>query len=168
MAFFVDPVLKLATLSEDRVYRHTLIRRWGDGLPVTFIMLNPSTADADNDDPTIRKCIKFAKRWKYDALFVVNLFDFRATKPKDLFKAPFPISRDCDLALINNCKLTHNLGGKVIAAWGAHGTHLRRDREIKGKLNALLIPLYALHITASGQPGHPLFLPDNTKPFLWT
>jgi hypothetical protein len=76
-----------ATISPCRMFRYALWRRWGSGPYAMFIGLNPSTADEQNDDPTIRRCIGFAQSWGYDALCMANLFAYRATKPTDMKNA---------------------------------------------------------------------------------
>ncbi len=93
-----------ATLSADRIYRYTLTREvdmFGNGEAAMFLMLNPSTADETEDDPTIRRCIGFARRWGYSTLHVANLFAFRATSPADLKMASDPIGPDNDRHLVN-------------------------------------------------------------------
>lgn len=83
---------KPATFDRQRVYRYTLWRRWSEGERyVQFICLNPSTADETNDDPTMRKCVKFAQTWGYDALCMTNLFAYRATDPRVMKAALDPI-----------------------------------------------------------------------------
>lgn len=109
---------KTAIISDCGRYRYQLGRTWSDGPIARFIMLNPSTADATEDDPTIRRCISFAKREGAGAISVVNLFAFRATKPADMMKATDPIGPE------NNDHLREWVGHEfgfaklVIAAWG--------------------------------------------------
>ena len=80
--------LSEAVISQDERHRYSLTRRWGNGPRVCcWIMLNPSTADATTDDPTIRRCVRFTQAWGYDALTVVNLYAWRATDPADLRNA---------------------------------------------------------------------------------
>ena len=93
-SFGENPTGGGALFSECGAFRMMLWRTWSDGPQVTFVMLNPSTADATHDDPTIRRCVGFAKREGFGCLVVVNLFNFRATKPKDLFQASDPIGAD--------------------------------------------------------------------------
>ena len=81
-------MIKSAEFSPDKVYRYELWRIWDEALPVCmFIGLNPSTADETVDDPTIRRCINFAKEWGYGQLVMTNLFAFRATKPAEMMRA---------------------------------------------------------------------------------
>ena len=146
-------------LSQCRTYRYTLWREFGgligDGYAM-FIGLNPSTADEVNDDPTIRRCIAFAKSWGYGALCMTNLFAFRATDPNDMKAAAEPVGPDNDRHLV---ELARN-AGVVVAAWGTHGTYRGRDAIVRS-----LIPnLHCLKKTGAGHPGHPLYLRADLKP----
>lgn len=149
--------------SEDRIYRYTLWRSWGGLFDETgyamFIGLNPSTADETNDDPTIRRCIAFAKAWGFTGLCMTNLFGFRATDPKVMMSFADPVGCDNDSHLLRVAEGA----GIVIAAWGAHGTHLRRDEHVK----ALIPNLHYLRLTKDGHPGHPLYLPKDLTPISW-
>lgn len=148
----------LAVLSEDRVYRYFLSRHWGlSGKKIAFIGLNPSTADAENDDPTIRRCIAFAKTFGGTSLSMVNLFAHRATNPGELLVAKDPVGPDNDYWL-EKIILSSDL---VIAAWGNHGSLLDRNKIIEAKFSS---HLYALSITKQGMPGHPLYLRSEAKP----
>lgn len=121
-----------------------------------FIGLNPSTADEVNDDPTIRRCIAFAKSWGYGSLCMTNLFAFQATKPDDMKAAADPVGPDNDRHLIELARGA----GVVIAAWGANGTHLGRNVIVRS-----MIPnLHCLKKTSAGHPGHPLYLRADLKP----
>jgi hypothetical protein len=146
-------------LSPCRTYRYTLWREFGDqggdGYAM-FIGLNPSTADEVNDDPTIRRCIAFAKSWGYGALCMANLFAFRATEPADMFAADDPVGPDNDSYLV---KLAQD-AGVVVAAWGTNGIHMARDRAVRD----LLPNLQCLRKTQAGHPGHPLYLPGDLRP----
>lgn len=148
-----------ATLSPCRAYRYSLWRRWGRGPYAMFIGLNPSTADETHDDPTIRRCVAFARAWGYDALCMTNLFAYRATVPADMMKAVEPVGGDNDEALTDLARGA----GVVVAAWGAQGTYQRRDQAVR-----LLVPgLNYLKLTKAGQPGHPLYLPASLRPVPW-
>lgn len=152
-----------AELSDCGRYRFMLWRRWDKSKArATFIMLNPSTADADNDDPTIRRCIGFARTWGYGGLRVVNLYAFRATKPADLWKATDPVGAG-NLSWIERAV---DPEGITVAAWGAHA----RDaevREVRGLFYDMGIPLHALKLTKDGQPGHPLYIAADTAPTVY-
>lgn len=121
-----------------------------------FVGLNPSTADETLDDPTIRRCVGFAKDWGYSGLCMTNLFAFRATDPAKMLAAPDPVGPDNDKVLQ---ELAQN-AGVVVAAWGTHGAHLKRDAHVR----SLLPRLHCLWLTKAGFPGHPLYLPKNLTP----
>ena len=147
-----------AIFSEDRVYRYSLYRDWPmkdarDGTPV-FIGLNPSTADEVKDDPTIRRCKGFAKSWGYRGMFMLNLFAFRATNPREMLKAPYPIGPDNNHWLIT---LTQE-APTVIAAWGRLGKHLGRDRQVLALLGRIH------QIGKANYPRHPLYLKSSLLP----
>lgn len=136
-------------------------RKIGHPKSVVFVMLNPSTADGEKDDPTIRRCVAFAKSWNYERIEVVNLFAFRATRPSELLALNHksdPVgwenqqhveSAVCDDALI-------------ICAWGEHGSHIGQDETMLGWLAHK--ETYALGLTAAGHPRHPLYLKSDAKP----
>lgn len=165
--YFEHDPLSGAVLSNCERYRYLLWRRWNPDRPgqqlVTFIMLNPSTADATKDDPTIRKCIGFAKRWDFDGILIVNLFAFRATQPADLKREPSPVDEGpgwsngtndnyIELA-VENCQ-------RVICAWGNHGSLLQRSEKIRRKL-LLNYPNRAFSLgplTKVIEPKHPLYV----------
>lgn len=144
-------MMRQTILSPDRAYRYALWREWigGEGY-VMFIGLNPSTADETNDDPTIRRCIRFAKDWGFSALCMTNLFAFRATDPKVMMLAPEPVGRDNDAHLLD----IYNGASLVVAAWGVGGVHLGRDRKVCNTLGAM----DCLGLTKGGHPRHPLYV----------
>jgi len=148
---------KSAVLSPCRRYRYELWRRWSNEPTCVFIGLNPSTADATQDDPTIRKCVGYAKRWGYGALCMVNLFAFRATKPSDMLVAEDPVGPENNITL---GRLALN-SARIIAAWGNHGRHLSRDARVMD----MLPQLYCLKVNQDGSPAHPLYLPGSVVPF---
>lgn len=164
---FDRPPTSYANLSDCGTYRYTLGRRWDDGPTVVFVMLNPSTADASQDDPTIRRCIGFAKAFGYGALHVVNLYAFRATKPADLWKAADPIGPENDETLRSTFLTAHGEGSLVIAAWGANAAPLRA-RFAHVIARAAGVTLTALGVTKDGAPRHPLYLPASAEPMPWT
>ncbi len=152
---------KSASFSKCRGYRYLLTRTWDEGKGfVKFIALNPSTADETDDDPTIRRCMGFANKWGYGGIAMINLFAFRATEPKEMMSAPFPIGEaernEHTLKMANICNL-------VIAAWGNDGSYMNQDKIAKKLVNKL----HCLRINKSGQPAHPLYLPGDLKPILW-
>lgn len=144
-------------LSADRLYRYALWREWigGEGYAM-FIGLNPSTADETQDDPTIRRCISFAKAWGYSGLCMTNLFAYRATKPVDMKAASDPVGSENNVHLLTLAEGA----GVIVAAWGANGTFKERDAEVK----RLLPNLHCLSLTKDGHPGHPLYLLKTLTP----
>lgn len=121
-----------------------------------IIGLNPSTADEKEDDPTITRCIEFARSWGYGGLCMANLFAFRATEPADMFAASNPIGPGNDEWLI---RLAEG-AGVVVAAWGNGGLHLGRSNDVK----QLLTDLHGLKINKTGEPAHPLYLKASLRP----
>lgn len=154
-------VRKDALISPCGLYRYWLLREWDPARPaLAFIMLNPSTADAEDDDPTIRRCMGFARRDGYGGIFVANLFAFRATDPMALKGAPDPVGPDNDAGLIQNLlTLPIRAAGAIVAAWGA-GCRIRgeRDRFVRGQAAMRGVPLHHLGLTKDGHPKHPLYL----------
>jgi len=151
-----------AVISDCGLYRYALWRHWDDRPRALFIMLNPSTADAEIDDPTIRRCIGFAKSWGLGGVRVVNLYPFRATKPTDLWLAAVPEG----YGNISYIEQAVDPAGICIAAWGAHGKE-NRIREVRNLFQRISTTLYALKLTKDGQPGHPLYLAANTIPVVY-
>jgi hypothetical protein len=124
-------------------------------------MLNPSTADHRVDDPTIRRCMGFARRWGYGSLVVVNLFAFRTPSPALLARAPAPVGPQNDQYLRAARRRTQD----IVVAWGTHGSLHGRDRvviELLGRRRRR--PLLCLGTTAHGYPRHPLYLQKSTSP----
>lgn len=150
-----------ATFSRCGKYRYTLWRSWGNLFSkefsyAMFIGLNPSTADEAKDDPTIRRCIGYARKWGYGGLCMTNLFAYRATLPKDMKAADDPIGPDNDRSLVDMAKGA----GVIIASWGIHGAHVGRDKKVMEMIPRLSV----LKLTKDGYPAHPLYLPGELKP----
>lgn len=130
---------------------------------VCFIMLNPSTADSFEDDPTIRRCIGFAKSWEYGGIYVVNLFAYRATNPKDLLNAPDPIGQ-------NNWRYIQqytSVSEKIICAWGNHSIVKKISKKFPNYNPPVSKTLFCLGKNSKGDPKHPLYLKKNLKPILF-
>lgn len=145
-----------ATISDCGKYRYTLSRVWDMALPqMGFVMLNPSVADADADDPTIRKCIGFAKRAGCGGINVVNLFAFRATDPADLRKAGYPVGPDNDTHVARSMDASY----LAVCAWGANARNLARPAQVLEMLRKRSVHLVALRLLAGNVPAHPLMLP---------
>lgn len=144
----------------DGVYRYALFRCWNKSKPhVLFIALNPSTATAINDDPTVRRCMAYARSWGFGGLAIGNLFAYRARDPRRLFLARDPVGPKNDdflRALAANAST-------VVAAWGNGGVYLDRAAAVR----AMLSRLHYLRLTQRGQPAHPLYLPKSVWPRQW-
>ena len=151
---------KNAILSEDRKYRYVLSRIWDETKPkVMIIGLNPSTADETEDDPTIGRCISFSKSWGYGGVYMLNLFAFRATQPKDMFNAQNPIGLENNSYIEIYSKKVE----KIVCAWGNHGTYKNRGNEIREKFDKL----FYLKLNQTGEPAHPLYLKSELVPKKW-
>lgn len=155
-----------ARISSDNIYRYLLWRQWGansDSESCLFVMLNPSTANANLDDPTIRRCVGFAKYHGYEHLVVANLFAYRATKPSDLFNCTAigvdPVGWQNQKFLAESARRA----GLIICAWGAHGGFMGQEETVRGWLQDTGKPLYALGLTKGGHPRHPLYIPASTQ-----
>lgn len=166
-----------AVISECGLYRYRLERTWHRGAGVVcWIMLNPSTATAEQDDPTIRRCVSFARSWGAGGIVVVNLFAYRATDPKTLFDVFYrkqfsgpdgavcyhngdPVGPENDAAILDAA-----IGSPaVVAAWGAHGVMMLRDAHVLDLLWGYGIRPQCLGLTKDGQPRHPLYVSGATK-----
>lgn len=152
--FILCGVKRSATYSPCEKYRYTLRIVWDESLPVAaFIGLNPSTATEFQDDPTIRRCRKFAEREGCGGMLMVNLFAYRATMPADMKIQADPIGEGNRLAeFLDTCSGPH------IACWGTHGSHLDRGAFIAPLFRELL----CFGKNSDGSPKHPLYLKSST------
>ena len=154
-----------AIFSECGRYRYRLTRQLGIQAPLcTFVMLNPSTATAEQDDPTIRRCIGFARAMGCGRLVVANIFAWRATKPADMRAAADPVGPENDAHIEQIARETAETGGKLICAWGTHGAFHDRDRDVMAILATLPIEPMSLGETKENFPRHPLYLPRDWRP----
>lgn len=156
---WLPAVRSSATLSDCGLFRWRLGRHWteDDAPYLAYVMLNPSTADATANDPTIIRCMHFARAHGFGGIEVVNLFAWRATKPADLKRAGFPVGDQCDYYIE---QVAAGAGG-VCVAWGAHAAHPAVEARVQQVMPILWrqhVQPQCLHITASGFPGHPLML----------
>ena len=155
------PTVEPATFSPDRLYRYTLQRRVSlDPGICAFCMLNPSTADEEQDDPTIRRCMGFARAWGYGTLLVVNLFALRATDPRALKEAIYPVGPN------NNQAIRDAVGraDRFVMAWGNGGTLYGRADTVRVLINLSQHVVYDLGTTKAGEPRHPLYIPKSQAP----
>ena len=145
---------KQAVISEDGKYRYQLSRTWDEEKPkVLFLMLNPSTADANIDDPTIRRVVNFASSWGYGGVFVGNLYALRSTDPAALGTADDPIGKDN----LHHVKTLVGMTDRVVYAWG------NKKKEPEWLCNLVDKP-YCIDISKEGIPKHPLYLKKELQP----
>lgn len=158
-----------ATLSPCSRYRYRLGRRWRPGGTVVFVMLNPSTADAVDTDPTITRCVGFAHRWGHGAIDVVNLFAWRETHPRALAGVEDLVGPDNDAAIVEATAVAD----AVVLAWGSllklPASVRRLARERAAVVRHQLVGRVASHLglTADGEPRHPLFVRGDQAPTRW-
>ena len=148
-----------ARFSRCGCYRYRLERQW-DPLrqTVAFLMLNPSTADASSTDPTLRRCIAFARSWGFGGLVVGNLFALRSSNPGRLYEEADPVGPENDRYL---CEMSESCD-RIVCGWGRHGAYLGRASDVCGMLATS--KLYALKFTAGGHPSHPLYISGTAEP----
>ena len=140
--------------SPDRRYRYVLWREWGLAAHspyVMFVGLNSSTANEDENDPTIRRCIGFTKAWGFSALCMTNLFAYAARDPREMKRQSDPVGPENDVWL-ERCAKDSSL---IIIAWGVHGKYKDRDRAVERLLSYR--DLYCVGLTKDGHPRHPLY-----------
>lgn len=163
-----------ATFSPCGTWRYSLTRDLppqlldGQGYSMTvctFVMLNPSTADAEQDDPTIRRCIRFARDWGFTRLKVVNLYAYRTPSPHAMWEEQ---ARGTDIVgPENDHALSLAFGGSdvIIAAWGA-GAGADRLAQVADTFSGW--QFYALGLTKDGHPRHPLYMRADVQPFVYS
>lgn len=162
--------LPMATWSPCKRYRYTLrrvLRAVAEPRVVTWILLNPSTADEETDDPTIRRCIAFSRAWHFDEIVIVNAYAWRSTDPKGLrspacLAAGGPVGEGNDAAIAAAC----DRSPLVVCGWGKH---LRHDRfaslaRVLDDRGLAAHELTALRLNGDGSPAHPLYLPGSLQP----
>ena len=154
----MSDIKKSAEISPDGMFRYSLERTWDEGKPtVLFICLNPSTADAVEDDATVRRMVSFARQFGGGRLLVGNLFAFRSKNRNDLLKADDPVGPENDKYLDKLIKSADI----VVAAWGNFGSYLARSSQFKENFKDYNIRCLALNKT--GEPTHPLYVADGTQ-----
>lgn len=154
-----------------RAYRYTWNLVWdATAHPCAFIGLNPSTADEQGPDPTVRRCVTYARDWGYGQLLMLNAFAWRETDRLAMKRHPAPVSppddpNANDRAIRRAVARVIDAKGVVVAAWGSDGAHLGRSAVLATLLRAW--PIHCLTLTSSGEPGHPLYLRKTLQPQLW-
>ncbi|MEP2668868.1 MAG: DUF1643 domain-containing protein [Cyclobacteriaceae bacterium] len=149
---------RTATFSQDRTYRYVLTRIWNPDLSkVMFIGLNPSTANEDIDDPTIRRLINFANTFGFGGLYMLNLFALVTPYPNDLVQCDDPIGNNDEYLRVYKFK-----ADKVVFAWG--------NFKVNGRdliVSSMFEEAYCLGVNNNGSPKHPLYLKADTKLVKW-
>lgn len=170
-----------AEFSPCRTWRYRLWRTWDPGAyPLVMLMLNPSTADEDRNDPTVARCERRARAGGFGGLVVLNIFAFRATDPKVMKAAPDPIGPANDAHLWRAFNMGVETRGNtrpharrvydpmICAGWGVHGAHLGRARAVSELARDAGVQLHCLGVTKDGQPGHPLYMRGDAQFLPWS
>jgi hypothetical protein len=157
-----------ALFSDDNLYRFHLSRVWDQSLPkICWMMLNPSTADAEKLDPTLTRCFGYSMQWGFGSMDVVNIFAYRATSPKDMMAVSDPVGFGIKTAgspVDNNGFLTliPGVSALTVVGWGIHGEYKDRYKEIAALFKLRNLSVKCLGVTKNGQPRHPLYLAKDT------
>lgn len=158
-----DGIDSEAVYSECGAYRYSLWRRWGPGPTQLYIMLNPSTASEQRNDPTVGRCETRARAAGMGGFAVVNLFAWRATRPQDLKSATAPVGPDNDRTITEAVAKAD----QVICAWGVYGAHMNRGPDVAQSLQEQA-KIFHLGLTKGGHPRHPLYLTYKALPQPWS
>lgn len=162
----LDNELRLAAFSSDMLHRYFLtvsFKTVAKHRAINFLMLNPSTADERQNDPTVERCERRAKAMGFTGYTITNLFAFRATQPKDMKAADDPVGKHNDYYILEIAR-RHEM---VVCAWGKDGGFMNRSTEVVQLLAMNGIDRYALRLTQDGQPYHPLYVGYDVLPKLW-
>lgn len=155
-----------AVFSADFLYRYYLSRPFDTHATQAslcqFIMLNPSTADADVDDPTLTRCVDYARLWGHTGVIITNLFALRATDPRQLDCADDPVGYDNTEFVLRAA--TQPDATRVVCARGVRGAYTNAGDSMRKQLRERGVTLCALRITRDGHPAHPLYLPSHLEP----
>jgi hypothetical protein len=162
--FLKGDAASVAVYSDCEQYRYLLTRIWDSaGKRVLFIMLTPSTATEQQNDPTVERCERRARALGFGGFRVCNIFAFRATDPKVMRAAVDPIGAENDEAI----RASLPWADQIICAWGAHGAHLDRGVRMQRILRESGRDLHNLGLTKAGAPKHPLYISYSETPQLW-
>lgn len=163
-SFLKGDASSTALYSDCERYRYALTRIWAPaGRRLLYIMLNPSTATEEQNDPTIERCERRARSLGYGGFRACNIFALRETDPDRMRQAADPVGPDNDSVLAESCRWSD----VILCAWGAHGDHRGRGAEIERMLRATGKPLHSLGLTRQGHPRHPLYVGYGTRPEPW-
>lgn len=152
-----------AVFSACRLYRYRLWRQWGEQPPAVFVMLNPSTADEIDNDPTVERCERRARAMGYGGLRVANIFALRSTDPQALYGHADPVGQQNDSAILESV----SGAGIVVCAWGGHGNLNGRGDAVLHLLRAAGIEPHFLKLNGDGTPRHPLYVGYDVTPKPW-
>jgi hypothetical protein len=159
---------RVAVFSIDRLYRYCLAISWDPGLPVlVVIMLNPSTADHLQNDPTIHRICKRAARGGFGGVMILNAFAWRDTKPEDMMKARDPVGPHNDLFLEMGISLSAATSGRLLVGWGNEGGFRGRSNRLAAMIADAGAQAYCVYRCANGQPGHPLYVSYDAEMAPW-
>lgn len=148
-----------ASFSPCRKWRYSLWRIWEPSRPrVAFIGLNPSTADETEDDPTVRRCINYAKTWNFGGMYMFNIFGVRATDPRQMLADDEPVGPYNDDFIIDEISQCQ----RIVCCWGSHGSHMKRSDEVLEILKSK--KLFCFGLNNNGEPKHPLYLKKDLIP----
>lgn len=155
------PDLSGATFSSCAQYRYLLWRTWEPGgKSVLFLMLNPSTADAIENDPTVERCQRRAMAMGFGRVLVANIFALRSTDPQALYDHPEPVGQENDEAILEAARQAD----LVVCAWGTHGAHQGRGLAVLRMLRDADIEATCLGVNKDGSPKHPLYVAYRASP----
>ena len=152
-----------ALYSDCETYRYLLTRDWGQGRRLLYILLNPSTATEEMNDPTVERCERRARALGYAGFSVANLFAYRSADPRALRQVVDPVGPENDVVLANAAQTA----GQVVCGWGTHGAFLGRGVAVAAELRRYQSNLMHLGLTATGHPRHPLYVGYATQPGIW-
>lgn len=159
IVFSADGPHSSAVFSPCRKYRYALYRLWNAQPAIMFVGLNPSTATESVNDPTVTRCINYARKWGYGAMYMMNIFAYRATDPKEMLAQQDPIGPENDFYL----KEIANKVAFRVAYWGNHGEYLGRGNQVR----KMIKNMHYLKMNNTGQPAHPLYLSQTLQPIPW-
>lgn len=153
-----------AVISPCGNYRYSLWRIWDKKLPLLgYVLLNPSTADAKQNDHTIQRLMERARRLGFGGIIVVNIFAYRSTDPSQLYRVQNPIGFENDKYIVSEMQRCP----RVICGWGRHGKLLARDGAVLRLLYRAGVVPHALSVNFDGTPEHPLYLSYDVKPVIY-
>jgi len=159
-----ETLSRTAVWSKCRAYRFQLVIRWQPAGPLAnWVMLNPSTADEFQNDPTVERVERRCREAGFAGVIVTNIFGYRSTAPQRLYELADPVGR------VNNRWIVRSAeqASEVVCAWGTHGAHLGRGAAVRRLLEQRGLALKVLHLTAGGEPVHPLYQPYTRQPRPW-